>query len=159
YIFCLCHGIRLCFLFSFNVTATTAIYTLSLYDALPILGGGHVVAWRLVVGLSGPPVHDRQCVGGVDVEEEGNDQADPQQPQHHVLRDDGGEEAAERLRIDVHVRDPVHVREEHLEVPEHVGDREADDDDSGHRHHPLLADRRPVELHRERRLLGSLARG
>src|SRR5215216_8162628 len=34
---------RFCFFFFFNDTATTEIYTLSLHDALPILGSGTAV--------------------------------------------------------------------------------------------------------------------
>src|SRR5688572_31517654 len=36
----------LLFIFFFNDTATTEIYTLSLHDALPILGGGHAARHR-----------------------------------------------------------------------------------------------------------------
>src|SRR2546426_9277648 len=38
----------LCFFFFFNDTATTEIYTLSLHDALPILGRNQ---WELLCGL------------------------------------------------------------------------------------------------------------
>src|SRR5229473_8433959 len=42
-----------CFVFFFNDTATTEIYTLSLHDALPILCGSPAIGWP-PTGRSGP---------------------------------------------------------------------------------------------------------
>src|SRR2546430_15205001 len=49
------------FLFFFNDTATTEIYTLSLHDALPISHGRHAVAFEVAANLERP---DRARVGG-----------------------------------------------------------------------------------------------
>ena len=43
--------------------------------------GGLPVAVLHVAAAPGPPVHPGERVGGVDVEGEGDDQADPQEPQ------------------------------------------------------------------------------
>ena len=90
----------------------------------------------------------------MDVEQERDDQAGSQDPQEHVLRDDGGEELAELAGVDVDVGNATDGREEHLEVAHHVRQGEADDQQPGDCHHPLLAYGRPVELDRERGALG-----
>ena len=50
----------LCFYFFFNDTATTEIYTLSLHDALPILGTG-TAANALALSLMTPPYGAIYC--------------------------------------------------------------------------------------------------
>ena len=98
--------------------------------------------------VAGRAVHPRERVGGVDVEHEGDDQPEPQQPQRHGAGQERHQELAEPLAVVVEVLGP----EVHLQVPEHVEEDEAHEHDPRHGHHVLLADGRPVELDRERSL-------
>ncbi len=99
-----------------------------------------------VVGGAGPPVHHREGVGGVDVEEEGGDEADAEDPQHHVLGHDREQEPAQTLGVEVDLGHPAHLGQEDLEVADQVGDEVTEEDDAGDGHHPLLADGGAVEV-------------
>src|SRR3712207_9180816 len=52
-----------CFVFFFNDTATTEIYTLSLHDALPIFAGGERQPLRPATGMAGAGVGGRRGAG------------------------------------------------------------------------------------------------
>ena len=94
----------------------------------------------------GPPVHQREAGGGVDVEHEGQAQADAEQPQQPGAGQQRHEQLAQELAVVV----VVLGAEVELEVPEHVGEHVGHERDAGQRHHPLLADRRAIELDRPR---------
>src|SRR5690606_38300536 len=67
-------------------------------------GGGLVVALGDVAALgAGPAVDAGQPVGGVDVEEEGQDQADPQQLQRDRAGEDRHQQVAQELAVVVDV--------------------------------------------------------
>ena len=116
--------------------------------------GSDVVPLGLVLHRSGPAVHDRQRVGGVEVQDEGADQHEAQRPQGVGARQQRDEQLAEELAVDVDVVDLLAVvvdqPEVHLEVADHVGDDEADADDARDGHHVLLADGRRVQVEEER---------
>ena len=116
--------------------------------------GGDVVALGLVLHRAGPAVDDRQRVGGVEVQDEGADEHEAQDPQGVRARQERHEQLAEELAVDVDVVDLLAVvldePEVHLEVADHVDDDEADADDAGDRHHVLLADGRGVQVEQER---------
>jgi len=46
-------------------------------------------------------VHDRQRVGGVNVQHEGGQQADPHHPQHDTVGHDREKELSQRLTVEV----------------------------------------------------------
>ena len=125
--------------------------------------GGDVLPRRLVVHRSRPAVHDRQRVGGMEVQGEGADQHETQQPQGHRSRQRGHEQLAQPLAVEVDVvallalmgDDP----EVHLEVADHVHHDEAHADQTGDGHHVLLADCGGVQIDEERFALADPGRG
>jgi hypothetical protein len=116
--------------------------------------GDLVVASRLVLHRAGAPVEDRQRVGGMDVGEHGEDQAEPHRPQHVAVWRERHEQLTQALGIDVDVVGlgafVLDRPEIDLEVADHVGDDESDQGDTGDRHDVLLADGGGVEVDQER---------
>lgn len=70
-----------------------------------------------------------------------------------MFGDERYEQLAQGVGIDVDVGDTVDIGKKDLPVPDHVGDDESDEHDSGHRHDPFLADRRSIEVNRPGGLL------
>ncbi len=67
---------------------------------------------------------------------------DAKQPQRDGAGQDRHEQLAQELAVVVELGGP----EVHLQVADHVGEDEAHQADAGEGHHPLLADRRLVEV-------------
>ena len=79
---------------------------------------------------------------------EGGDEPEPHAATARPVRGTSGhEQLAQELAVVVHVLGA----QVHLEVADHVDEDEAEQHDAGDGHHPLLADRRPVELERPER--------
>jgi hypothetical protein len=87
-------------------------------------------------------VDDGETDGGVDVEGEGDDQADPHDPESHVRGEDRVEELAEGVPVLIDLEYAGGIGgDEDLEIADHMGDDEPDEEKAGDGHHPLLADR------------------
>ncbi len=115
--------------------------------------GGQPVPLRFVC-VVGCQVHPGEAVGGVDVEHEGADQAEPQQPQKPGPGEQWHQQIPEELAVDVDVVHHLAVvlddAEVQLDVAEHVVQDKPEQHDAGDRHHPLLAHRRLVEVEGKR---------
>ena len=92
------------------------------------------------------PVEDRQAVGRVDVQQDGTEQADSQDPQHDRSRGQRHQQLTQELAVVVDVLRP----EIHLEVADHVGEDVAHQGDATECHRVLLADRGAVEVEKEK---------
>ena len=95
----------------------------------------------LVVHRPRFPVVQRQAVGRVGVQDHGDQQDDPEDPQRPLMRDGGCPDFPQELGVLVEVLRP----EVELEVSRHVNEHEAEQDDARARHDGLLAQRRSIE--------------
>ena len=105
--------------------------------------GGQVVAGRVAAAPS-CHVHPGQRVRRMDVEQGCSQQPDAEHPQEMGTGHEVTAQVAQRLPVFVDLR----RADVHLEVAQHVHQHVAEEHHPGDRHHPLLADGGPVELHR-----------
>ena len=104
--------------------------------------GGKPVTLRLI-GVVGRQVHPGQAVRGMDVESEGGDEAETEDPEEHTVGKQRDQEFSQELAVDICVVDHLavvfHNTEIELQVSGHVGQHEPEQHDAGDGHHPLLA--------------------
>jgi len=104
--------------------------------------GSRVVALGVIAILpSGLPISSRQGRRSTDVEGEGSDESDPEEPQDRFLRHEVTTEVSEGLAVEVDLILPCGVHpQEDLEVADEVGEHIEEEADTRDRHDPLESD-------------------